>query len=577
MVLTWTDNSASETTFTLQRDTTTGFLAPTSFPVGPSAPASAYGGTITYNDTTATAGPYYYRVQANDAFTPSPNTSPAFPTTPPPGFVAQPLSSGWSNLASATATLLPQAVTFTGAPVTAAYNATFTVVATTNASVMPTIAGVGVCSVGAVSGTPAGASATVTMTSGTGNCTLTADWAATTTFLAASASQFTTAKLSSPTVSFAGAPAAAPNGATFTVTATTNAGIAPTINGSASVCTVGTITGTSPATALVTMISGTGTCNLTAAWAATTNYAAASANLTTVASLATPTVSFTGAPANAVYGSSFIVTAGTNAGVMPTIAPTGVCSVGPLSGTSTGAMATVTMTSGTGACGLTASWPASTLYKAASLAQSTAATKLASATVINSNLPSKSVVGQSVTVSFSVTGALAAPTGNVTVTATTGESCSAALSAGAGACSLTFATAGSRNLTALYNGDANYGTSTSAPASESVGDFAIGVSPASNSVNGGQNAKYTLTLTPISGFTGSVGLACSSAPALPTAEKCTITPTSVTLGGGTQRANVTVSTVKGNPGTYTLTFTGTNSYSVGSLVHTTTSGLTVKK
>ncbi|MGC1450096.1 MAG: MBG domain-containing protein [Candidatus Sulfotelmatobacter sp.] len=68
--LTWTDNSASETGFTLQRDTTAAFAAPTPIFVGPSTPTDAngqgitWGGPITYNDTTATAGPYFYRVQA---------------------------------------------------------------------------------------------------------------------------------------------------------------------------------------------------------------------------------------------------------------------------------------------------------------------------------------------------------------------------------------------------------------------------------------------------------------------------------------------------------------------------------
>ncbi len=565
--LTWTDNALSETGFTLERDITTAFSAPTSFPV---SALSGWGGTVTYIDTSGTSGTtYYYRVRADDAFSPSVTSTPAFPAN----FVPQPISSGWSNIASPTPGLVPPAVTFTGAPATAPYNTTFTVTATTNASTMPTITPTGVCTVGPVSGTPASASATVTMTSGTGSCSLTASWAADTTFNSTTATQTTGATLASPTVSFTGAPATAPNAATFTVTATTNAGIAPTINATAGVCTVGTITGTSPATALVTMISGTGTCNLTAAWAATTNYAVASASQTTIASLAAPTVTFTGDPANAVYSSSFIVTATTNANVMPTITPTGVCSVGPVGGTPTGATATVTMTSGTGTCLLTASWPATTSFASATAAQSTAATKLASATSITLNQPNPSVVGQTVAVNFSVTGAgLTGPTGNVTVTASTGESCTGLVTAGT--CSLTFLTTGSRTLAALYNGDANYNTSLSGSVNQSVGDFSIGVTPASRTVNGGQQAKYTLTLTPLGGFTGTVNVGCAGFPA---GYSCALSRTSVSLSGGTQNVAVTINTVKGSSGTYTLTFTGTNPYTGGSLVHTTTAGLTVKK
>src|SRR5262249_26552403 len=61
--LSWTDNSASETGFTLQRDISAAFSAPTTFAVGPSAPDAngqgiGWGGTITYNDTAAPrAGP----------------------------------------------------------------------------------------------------------------------------------------------------------------------------------------------------------------------------------------------------------------------------------------------------------------------------------------------------------------------------------------------------------------------------------------------------------------------------------------------------------------------------------------
>jgi hypothetical protein len=84
-----------------------------------------------------------------------------------------------------------------------------------------------------------------------------------------------------------------------------------------------------------------------------------------------------------------------------------------------------------------------------------------------------------------------------------------------------------------------------------------------------------LTLTPISGFTGRVSLTCSSVPTLPIEYRCNINPTSVTLSGGTQKAAVTVNTVSGFPNTYTLTFTG--NFNNGTLVHTTTAIMTVRK
>ena len=233
------------------------------------------------------------------------------------------------------------------------------------------------------------------------------------------------------------------------------------------------------------------------------------------------------------------------------------------------------MTSGTGTCLLTASWPATTLYLSASRTQSTAATKLGSATLIAAPLPNPSVVGQPVTVSFSVTGAgLAPPTGSVTVTATTGESCTGTIASGS--CSLTFATTGNRTMTALYLGDANYNTSTSAPsASEAVWDFAMGVNPGSRTVNGGQKASYTATFTSLGGFTGPVALTCSAGP-----YTCTVTQASVIPSGGSRNATVTVNTTKGSQGSYVLTLTakyGTGIPATGGLTHTASPSLTVKK
>ena len=70
---------------------------------------------------------------------------------------------------STTATKLTPTVTFTGAPGSAAYNSTFGVASTSNASTTAVITAGGACS---ITGT------TVTMTSGTGTCSLGASWAA---------------------------------------------------------------------------------------------------------------------------------------------------------------------------------------------------------------------------------------------------------------------------------------------------------------------------------------------------------------------------------------------------------------
>jgi hypothetical protein len=103
--------------------------------------------------------------------------------------------------------LASPSVTFTGAPMTAAYQSSFLVYATTNATVLPTIMGTaGVCSVGTVGGSASSASATVTMSSGTGTCSLTATWGPDTDYSGTSMGQTTTASKLTPTITWMPAP-----------------------------------------------------------------------------------------------------------------------------------------------------------------------------------------------------------------------------------------------------------------------------------------------------------------------------------------------------------------------------------
>lgn len=72
------------------------------------------------------------------------------------------------------------------------------------------------------------------------------------------------------------------------------------------------------------------------------------------------------------------------------------------------------------------------------------------------------LVGQSVTFSYSVlppSGDTLTPSGTVTVNASSGESCVG--TAPSGSCALTLTTAGTRTITASYNGDSNFTASTS--------------------------------------------------------------------------------------------------------------------
>ncbi len=202
---------------------------------------------------------------------------------------------------------------------------------------------------------------------------------------------------------------------------------------------------------------------ITYSYAGDTSFSSASDSSTTLTvNASNQTISLTGAPASAVYNSTFPITATATSELPVTVVATGGCM---LSGT------TVTMTSGTTACVLTANQAGNGNYNPAPTVVVTVnATKAASTTTITGNTPNPSTPGQSVTVSFKVTGN-GTPTGSVTVTATlssTTVTCSGTLTSGAGGCTVTLSTAGTWTLSAAYGGDSNFTNSTSANVNQTV-------------------------------------------------------------------------------------------------------------
>jgi hypothetical protein len=97
-------------------------------------------------------------------------------------------------------------------------------------------------------------------------------------------------------------------------------------------------------------------------------------------------------------------------------------------------------------------------------------------------------------------------------------------------------------------------------------DFSISASPSSQTVGHPGSTSYTVTVTALNGFTGTVSFSVSGLPSNTTAK---FNPTSVT-GSGTSKLTITT-TKRTKTGTFTLTIKGTS----GSLSHTTTVGLTV--
>jgi trimeric autotransporter adhesin len=100
---------------------------------------------------------------------------------------------------------------------------------------------------------------------------------------------------------------------------------------------------------------------------------------------------------------------------------------------------------------------------------------------------------------------------------------------------------GSDSITAVYSGDANFGSSTSSVTNVEVVDFTVAASPSSLSVPVGQIVKTTLTITPepLNGFNEAVTFACSG---LPSGATCSFSPVSVTPNGSAMTTTMAIQT-----------------------------------
>jgi X-X-X-Leu-X-X-Gly heptad repeat protein len=200
-----------------------------------------------------------------------------------------------------------------------------------------------------------------------------------------------------------------------------------------------------------------------------------------------------------------------------------------------------------------------------------------STTVTSSVTPS--TFGQSVTFTATVANtsgpaiSTATPTGSVQFMDGTSALGAPQIVSGAGTATLTTSvlTLGANPITAVYtNIDGNFGGSTSASLTQVVGDFAITATPAAQTIPSGHQAIYSVTVTPISGLTGTIALSCAGPPVNST---CSMSPSTVALQGTAVTSTVTLfANMNVNHGTFTLTFTASG----GNLTHSTTVQLTVK-
>ena len=167
----------------------------------------------------------------------------------------------------------------------------------------------------------------------------------------------------------------------------------------------------------------------------------------------------------------------------------------------------------------------------------------ASTTTTLTSSPNPSGVGQSVTLTATVSGQFGGlPTGSVAFS--NGNTSLGSVTLGATNQAVLTTTAlplGTDSITAVYSGDSNFTGSTSAAVSQVVAapDFTMTISPASISVQAGASGTTTITVQDEGGFNSNVSFACSG---LPSGAACTFTLETVPTPAGISYSTLTVTT-----------------------------------
>ncbi len=152
------------------------------------------------------------------------------------------------------------------------------------------------------------------------------------------------------------------------------------------------------------------------------------------------------------------------------------------------------------------------------------------------NTPAGSTVTLTATIASNTTGT---PSGTVTFTAGGVTLGTPMLAGGTATVSYTPPT-GSSTVSVTYSGDNNFtGSTGSLVVTTGTPDYSITAAPPTATITAGQSATFTLTATPVNGFSQSVFYTCGSLPAHTT---CLFEPFYVTPGSSAQSSQLIIST-----------------------------------
>jgi plastocyanin len=187
---------------------------------------------------------------------------------------------------------------------------------------------------------------------------------------------------------------------------------------------------------------------------------------------------------------------------------------------------------------VTVNYPGDSNNLASTGAISVTVTPAATTTTLSVS-PAKPNQGQAITYTATVTGV--APTGTVTFASGTTTLGKSNVANGVATLSGSFATAGTYTVTASYSGDANNQASMSGAQSITIvaPDYSLTASPSSATIKAGQTATFTIAMTSVGGYSGTVKLSCGT---LPAEASCSFSPATLTGSGSSANTTLTVTT-----------------------------------
>jgi hypothetical protein len=331
------------------------------------------------------------------------------------------------------------------------------------------------------------------------------------------------------------APASAAYGAGVTLTATvastggTPGGTVTFYNGATPLGT-GALNASGVATLSTTALPP-GTDSITAAYAATGNFAASTSAASGISiGQETQTITFAAISSRAYGSAPFAVSATSSAGsnypVTITVA----------SGPATIAAGTVTLT-GVGTVVLQAAQAGNADYSAATATQSFQVTGAATTTTLKA--PASAAVGDSVTLTATVASTAGVPAGSVTFfNGSTSLGVGTLNGSGVATLATTALPAGTDTATATYTAAGNFAASTSSPVTLTISApagaapaYTVTANPGTLTITPGATGSTTLTITPTGGYKGTIDLSCSS---LPSNATCAFSQNHIALSGNNQ-------------------------------------------